>query len=277
MQQFVESLGLVYDPRYLYGYLPPLLRIFTLLIFGLMTLRLIDSAMRRVIAIVPGSDVVGSHRVERRAETLRQIVRSVGRSILGAVVILYLAGDLGFNLAPLLAGAGIAGLAIGFGAQSLVKDVISGFFVLLEDQYGVSDTVRIGDREGTVEEMTLRVTVLRSGEGEVHVIPNGNIQMVTVLSRDWRRAIVDVSVARKEELGRVFAVLTAIGETLGRDLSAFLLGKPEVVGVEKLTGAGVKIRVAVRTIPAKHGEVEHQWRRRIKEAFDKEGIQLVAE
>jgi len=272
MQQFVESFGLVYSPKLL----PLLIHIAALLIVGLLTLRLIDSALKRVVLIVPQDDG-GRARLDQRAQTLRQVVRSFGRVILGAVVILDVAPDLGVNLAPVVASAGIVGLAVGFGAQSLVKDVLAGFFVLLEDQYGVGDIVRIGTQEGNVEEMTLRVTVLRSGEGEVHVIPNGNVQTVTVLSRDWRNAVVDVSVARKEELDRVFKILNRVGESLEKDRSPSLLDKPHVVGVEKLTGVGVKIRVAARTRPLKHGEIEHEWRRRIKEAFDKEGIQMVQE
>jgi moderate conductance mechanosensitive channel len=273
MQQFVESFGLVYSPKFL----DPLLRVFSLLIIGLLTLRLIDSGLRRLVAIVPGAEFAGNLRMERRAETLRHVVRSVGRTILGIFVVLYLAKDFGFDLAPLLAGAGIVGLAIGFGAQSLVKDMISGFFVLLEDQYAVGDTVRVGTNEGVVEAMSLRVTVLRSGDGEIHVIPNGNIQTISVLSRDWRRAVVDISVARREELGRVFAILTHVGDALANDMAENLLDKPAVVGVEKLTGTGTKVRVTAKAVPTKQAEIEHEWRRRIKEAFDKEGIQLVAE
>lgn len=273
MQQLPESFPLVYSV----GYIKALLRIVSLIIIGLVTLRLVDSALRRLVSIVPGGNLAGGRRVGRRAETLRHVVRSVGRAVLGTVTVIYVAGELGFPLEPLLATAGIAGIALGFGAQSLVKDVISGFFVVLEDQYGVGDAVRIAGHEGIVEEMTLRVTVLRSGEGEIHVIPNGSIQTVSVLSRDWRRAVVDISVARKEELGRVFAILTRVGERLALDMSESVLDKPSVVGVEKLTGAGTKVRVAVKVVPSKHGDIEHEWRRRIKEAFDKEEIQLVKE
>jgi small-conductance mechanosensitive channel len=197
MQELVESVGLVYDPKKL----DPLLRIFSLLVIGLVTLRLIDTGLKRLVSIVPGGDSGGTRRVERRAETLRHVVRSVGRTVLGAVIVIYIANELGFPLSPLLTTGAIAGLAIGFGGQSLVKDVIAGFFVLLEDQYGVGDTVRIAGLEGVVEEMTLRVTVLRAAGGEVHVVPNGTVQTVSVLSRDWRRAIVDMSVAHKADLG----------------------------------------------------------------------------
>ena len=113
------------------------------------------------------------------------------------VVLVTIISELGFDIGPILASAGIAGLAIGFGAQSLVKDVISGFFILFEDQYGVGDVVKIGDLSGVVERMTLRVTVLRNLEGQVHVIPNGNIHTVTVMTKEWARAVVDVTVSLK--------------------------------------------------------------------------------
>jgi small conductance mechanosensitive channel len=273
MQQLVESFGLVYSP----DLLKPLFRIVSLYIVGLITLKLVDSALKRVVSIVPGHEAPGNQRLERRAETLRHIVRSVGRTVLGLVLAMYVASELGFPLGGLLTTAGIVGLAIGFGAQSLVKDVIAGFFVLLEDQYGVGDTVRIAGLEGLVEEMTLRVTVLRSASGEIHVVPNGTIQTVSVLSRDWRRATVDMSVAHKEEVGRVFAILSRVGERLGKDLAADILDEPTVIGVEKLVGVGTKIRVGVKARPSKQAAVEYEWRRRIKEAFDQEGIQLAAE
>jgi small conductance mechanosensitive channel len=260
-----------------FAVLKALLRILALLVAGLLALRLLDSTLRRLMHIVPSTKEEGKHRLERRGETLRQIARSVGRGILGVLVFLEVTSEIGYPMGPLLAGAGIVGLAIGFGAQSLVKDVISGFFVILEDQYGVGDVVRIGPQEGTVEGMSLRVTVLRGGDGEVHVIPNGTIQSVTVLSRDWRRVFVDVPVARQEELGRVFSVLSKVGEKLAADFPAHVLDAPAVVGVERLTGAVIWIRVGVKTPPSRHGEIAHLWRLRIKDAFDREGIAMADE
>jgi small-conductance mechanosensitive channel len=273
MQQILDSLGVDYSVKFLKA----LLRISSLLVIGLVTIKLVDSALRRLVRIVPDGSLAIQRRVERRAETIRHVIRSVGRAILGSFFVLYLASEVGLDLGPLLTFTAIAGVAIGFGAQSLVKDVIAGFFVVLEDQYGVGDTVKIAGLEGIVEEMTLRATTLRSGEGEVHVIPNGNIVTVSLLSRDWRRATVDISVARKEDLGRTFAALSSVGESLAQERSDVILDKPAIVGVEKLTGVGTKVRVTAKTLPLKQGEVEHEWRRRIKEAFDKEGIQLVAE
>ena len=254
-----------------------LLRILTLLVAGLVTLKLIDSGLKRIMHIVPSHLDEGSRRLERRAETLRQIVRSVGKGILGVLVFLVTTSEVGYPMGPLLAGAGIVGLAIGFGAQSLVKDVIAGFFVLLEDQYGVGDVVRVGTLEGTVEGMSLRVTALRGGDGEVHVFPNGAIQSVTVLSKGWRRVVVDVPVSSREELGRVFGVLTKVGERLAAEMPGHVLDVPAIIGVERLTGAVVWIRVAAKTPPPRYGELAHAWRRRIKEAFDREGIALADE
>jgi len=216
------------------------------------------------------------HRVNHRTETLRHFVRSLGRTVLAVSVVIMVAAELGYPnfLSTLLAGAGIAGLAIGFGSQSLVKDVISGFFVLLGDQYGVGENVRIGTLEGVVEEMGLRVTTLRNADGEIHVIPNGSVATVTVLSRDWRRALVDVEVSPKEELGRVFGVLAGVNDSLAKSQGQSIIDKPAIIGIEKLSGNGITIRLAARTYPEKQGEVVLEWRMRIKETFDREGIQL---
>jgi len=270
MQRFVDwFLGV--SPKLI----PSLVHVFVILAVGLFVLRLIDSALRRFARIVP-SDDAQRERINHRTETLRHFVRSAGRAILGVTAFATVAIDLGVAgyLSPFLGTAAIAGLAIGFGAQTLVKDVIAGFFVLFEDQYGVGETIRVGTHEGVVEEMTLRVTVLRSAEGEVHVIPNGSIQTVTVLSRDWRRAVVDVEVSSREDLARVLTVLTRIGEGLARDMTGRVIESPSIVGIQRITGAGISIRVAAKTLPDAQGVVTHEWRRRIKETFDKEGIRL---
>src|SRR5262249_8620343 len=154
--------------------------------------------LKRLRLLVPPADALGFARATQRAETLRQIVRSVVKFALFIFVGLTITSDFGFNIAPLLASVGIAGVAIGFGAQSLVKDVISGFFILLEDQYGVGDVIKVGEHSGVVEHMSLRATVLRNLEGQVHVIPNGTIQAVTVLTKEWARAVVDVTVGYSE-------------------------------------------------------------------------------
>jgi small conductance mechanosensitive channel len=270
MREFVRSL--LDSPRDL---LFPIMHVLTVFFLGLAILKLIDTLLKRISGIVP-TDATHLHRINHRTETLRHFVRSLGRTILGVGLVIIVAAELGYPnfFSTLLAGAGIAGLAIGFGAQSLVKDVISGFFVLLGDQYGVGENVRIGTLEGTVEEMSLRVTTLRNADGEIHVIPNGSVQTVTVLSRDWRRALVDVEVSPKEELGHVFGVLAGVNDALAKSQSESIIEKPAIVGIEKLTGNGITIRLAARAYPARQGEVTLEWRRRIKETFDREGIQL---
>jgi len=268
MREFVESF-LDFSPRFIF----PVLEVLAILVLGWWVLKLVDLALKRISLIVP-TDEEHRTRLNHRTTTLRQFVRSLGKAMLGLLIVIMVALQFNLNIGPLLTGAGIAGLAIGFGAQSLVKDVIAGFFVLLEDQYGVGESVRISGQEGVVEAMTLRVTVLRSADGEVHVIPNGSVQTVTVLSRDWRRALVDVEVSAKEELGRAFGVLARVNDALAKDMSRVVIEKPAIIGIERMTGTGITIRLAVRTLPSSQGDVVHEWRRRIKETFDQEGIRL---
>src|SRR3989441_7477473 len=233
-QLLAEILGRLYAPT-----LIPAFRIGWVLIAGYIILKLIDAALSRLRLLIPSSDVLGVARVEQRTATLRQIIRSVTKAILILVVVLTISSELGFNIAPILASAGIAGLAVGFGAQSLVKDVISGFFILFEDQFGVGDVVKIGDFSGVVERMTLRSTVLRNLEGQVHVVPNGNIQNVTVMTKEWARAVLDITVPHNQELARVFEVLQGIGSRLAKDWPDRVLEQPMILGVEKLDDSGV--------------------------------------
>ena len=268
-QSLREILGSLYTPI-----LIPAIRIGWVLVAGYIILKLIDSATSRLRLLIPSSDILGVARLVQRTETLRHIVRSVSKAILILVVVLTISSELGFNIGPVLASAGIVGLAVGFGAQSLVKDVISGFFILFEDQFGIGDVVKIGDFTGVVERMTLRATVLRNLEGQVYVVPNGNIQNVTVMTKDWARAVLDLTVSHKEELARVFDVLQRIGARLAQDWPDRVLEQPTVLGVEKLDEAGVTIRSVVKTPPFKQADVLREWRRRVKDEFDKAGIEL---
>src|SRR5881397_914803 len=268
-QSLAEILGRLYVPT-----LIPVIRIGWVLIAAYIILKLIDSALNRLRLLIPSSDVLGGARVEQRTATLRQIIRSVTKAILILVVVLTISSELGFNIGPVLASAGIAGLAVGFGAQSLVKDVISGFFILFEDQYGVGDVVKIEGLSGVVERMTLRSTMLRNLEGQVHVIPNGNIHTVTVLTKQWARAVVDVTVRHDQELAKVFELLQRVGSRLAQDWPDRVLEQPTILGVEKLDDAGVTIRMIAKTPAFKQFEVMREWRRRIKDEFDDSGIVL---
>jgi len=247
-------------------------------VLAFVALRSIDYALKRVTRLIPPGDLLGFARAEKRAQTLRGILRSVVKFALIVFVSLEITTELGVNLNALLATIGVSvtivGVAIGFGAQSLVKDLISGFFILLEDQYGVGDVIKLGEHSGVVEHMTLRATVLRNLEGQVHVIPNGTIQAVTVLTKEWARAVVDITVGYGEDLDKVMRELEQIGDGLHQDWPERVSEKPMILGVEKLATDGVVIRCIVKTPPMKNWEVMREWRRRIKEEFDRKGIEL---
>ena len=270
MPEFLkQTFGIAYAPVLL-----PLIRILSTLIAAVLLLKIIDSAMRRLRSLIPVADTMGVHRAEQRAETLRQIVHSVAKVILLVVVLLMTADQLGYDTRTLLAGISIVGVAVGFGAQSLVKDVISGFFILLEDQYGVGDVIKVDNHSGVVERMSMRATVLRNLEGQVHVIPNGNIQTVTVLTKEWARAVVDITVGYRENLEKVFRVLDRVGDRLHEDWPDRVTEKPTILGIEQLGQDGVMIRCVTKTPPMKQWEVMREWRRRIKEEFERQGIEI---
>src|SRR5215475_3350542 len=248
---------------------PSAVRIGVILVLGYVTLRLIDSVLNRLRLLVPAAEIA---RVEQKTETLRYIIRNVCKIILLVILALTISSEFGIDIGPVLASAGIAGLAVGFGAQSLVKDVISGFFILFEDQFSIGDVVKVDDFTGVVERMTLRVTVLRNLEGQVYIVPNGNIPHVTVLTKEWACAVLDVTVSHKQELARVFDTLKAVGTQLARDWPDRVLDQPAVLGIEKLDDSGVTIRSIVKTPAFKKDDVLREWRRRVKEEFGRAAI-----
>jgi len=270
MPEFLrQRFGLTYEPIVL-----PLIQIAGWILLAILLLKLVDSTLKRLRLLIPAGDSIGITRAEQRAETLRQIIRSVAKSVLIIFVVLQVCSQLGYDTTSLIATVSIAGVAVGFGAQSLVKDVISGFFILLEDQYGVGDVIKVGEFSGVVERMTLRATVLRNLEGRVHVIPNGNIQTVTVLTKEWARAVVDITISYRENLDTVFRVLNRIGDRLHEDWPDRVTENPTILGVEQLGLDGITIRCVTKTPPMKQWEVMREWRRRIKEEFERQGIEL---
>ena len=213
---------------------------------------------------------------EQRTRTLISLLRSVGVVLIVVLFIFMTLGALGVQLGPLLAGAGVLGLAVSFGAQSLVKDVISGLFMLFENQFGVGDVIRIEGVSGAVEQMTLRVVVLRDTHGVVHIVPNGQITKVSNLTRGWARAVLDVAVAHTEDPDRAMVVLREVGEELYEDpeWKPLLVEPVQVPGIENLTDTAVTIRVMAKTLPLKQWDVARELRRRIKARFDQEGIEI---
>jgi small conductance mechanosensitive channel len=213
---------------------------------------------------------------EQRTRTLLSLLRSVGLVLIAVMTVFMVLGAVGVQLAPLLAGAGVVGLAVSFGAQSLVKDVISGLFMLFENQFGVGDVIRIEGVSGAVEKMTLRVVVLRDVHGVVHIVPNGQITKVSNLTRSWARVVLEVGVAYKEDPDSVMEVLRDVGRGLYEDPAwkPLLLEPVEVPGIEMFADSAVNIRVMVKTLPLKQWDVARELRRRIKRRFDAEGIEI---
>jgi len=271
LHSLLEYFGLT-NPENLIKLVVAILHILAILVAGLVTLRLVDSGLKRW-AVGTGEHGRPS-RVENRAETLRHIVGSFGKIVIWGIAILMIVREFKVDTGPLLTGAGILGLAVGFGAQSLVKDVISGFFILFEDQYGVGDSVRIGDMEGVVEHMTLRVTILRNFEGHVHLIPNGSVSSLTVTTRDWGRAVVDITIPHDVEIGNLFRVLETTGTRLLDEQKGSILDRPQILGIEKLSEVGAVVRLAVKTPPTEKAVVSREWRRFILEALEREGIEI---
>jgi small-conductance mechanosensitive channel len=186
-------------------------------------------------------------------------------------------GTLGINLAPLIAGAGIVGVAVGFGAQNLVRDFLSGIFMLLEDQYGVGDVIDVGEATGTVEGVGLRTTRVRDVDGILWHVPNGEIQRVGNKSQGWSRALLDIEVAYSNEISTAMRVIKQVADELWRDDETFaplILEEPEVWGVEELGPNGVRVRLVVKTRPLEQWKVARELRARIKSAFDREGVRL---
>ncbi len=237
--------------------------------------RVVRVAARRIeLAVDDGDDSILTLR-ERRGRTISQLLRSVGRVAIGVVALL-LTFNVFIDIAPILAGAGILGLAVSFGAQSLVKDVISGFFILFENQFAIGDVIEAGGRSGVVERMTLRVVVLRDLEGVMHVIPNSEIKVVSNMTRGWSRAVVDLSVTYNEDVDRALAVVRDEAAQFSSDSSwtAQLDGPVEVPGIESLGDSAVVIRALIRTQPGSQWSAGREFRRRIKNRFDREGIEI---
>jgi moderate conductance mechanosensitive channel len=215
-------------------------------------------------------------RRKQRAATMAGVLKSIVTFVVVAVVGTMILSELGVDIAPIIASAGIIGIALGFGAQSLVRDFLAGIFVFIEDQYGVGDVVDVGEATGTVEAVTLRMTRLRDVNGTVWYVPNGEIVRVGNQSQNWARAVIDVGVGYGEDLVRVQQVLREIAHDLweDEDFRDVIIEEPEVTGVEMLAADAVTIRVMVKTAPLQQWAVARALRQRIKARFDHEGIEI---
>jgi len=223
--------------------------------------------------------LVNTERRRQRTEAIGSVLRSVATFVIMGTAVLIALSTLGIDLAPLLASAGVAGVAIGFGARNLVTDVLGGMFVLLEDQYGVGDRIDAGEATGTVLEIGLRVTKLRGDDGEIWYVRNGEIKRVGNLSQGWATASLDVEVRSDEDLEEVRAAITAAGEEMSTTApwDEVLWAPVEVLGLNSVTLETMVIRVSAKTMPGKALPVERELRWRIKRALDARGIRMVDE
>ena len=249
------------------------LQVAGVLTVAFIALRLVRIVAGRIIKAVDDGDPNTFTAAEQRGHTLAQLLNSVG-----TVTIVVGAGLTILNLfvpiAPLLAGVGVAGLAISFGAQSLVKDVISGFFILMENQFAVGDVIEVQGVSGVVERMTLRVVMLRDANGVLHIVPNGGITVVSNKTRGWAKSVVDVAVAYKEDVDRVLRVLRQVVGELWQDprVKVDLTEQPAVLGIESWGDGSMLVRVVATTRPGKQWDVAREIRRQVKVRFDQEGI-----
>ena len=257
--------------------IPRLVEVAIILVLAMLFYRFVRVIIRRVVEKdIEEDDPIARRLRQQRVQTIAGLLSNIAAVVLVIITMLTILGTFGVSIAPILASVGVLGLAVSFGAQSLVKDVITGIFMLLEGQFGIGDVIRLGDAAGVVEKITLRTTVLRDVFGVVHIIPNGEITRVSNLTKAWSRAVLDIGVAYREDVDRVIAVLRDVGERMHADpdFGALLLEPPEVPGVESFGDSAVLIRMTAKTLPMKQWEVARELRRRIKKRFDAEGIEI---
>jgi moderate conductance mechanosensitive channel len=251
------------------------IRLALILLVALILNRVLRTVTRRLI---PAAGAEGLGRIarvrEQHVKTLSGLLYSAGTAVIVIGAILTALPELGFNVTPIAAAAGLASLAIGFGAQHLVRDVINGFFTIIEDQYIVGETVRIGIVVGRVEHLTLRRTVIRDLQGAVVTIPNGEISQVANLSRDWGQVFVDIALPAEGSSDPALAALERVSAEIRTDLawSPVLVDGPRVLGIETLGPAGATLRLHLRTIPGRQDDIARELRRRIQNRFEQDHI-----
>ena len=237
----------------------------------------IDRVVRRAETAPTGHRKPGTHtRRAQRARSLGSLLKSITTTVVFGIAFVMVLSEVGMDVAPILASAGVLGLAIGFGAQNLVKDFLSGVMMMIEDQYGVGDAVDLGEAVGTVENVGLRVTRVRDVDGTVWYVRNGEILRVGNQSQNWARTVLDISVSYAEDLDQVRRVLTEVAHGLweDEDFKDVVIEEPEVWGVQNLGPDAVVVRVTLKTAPMEQWNVARVMRERIKDRFDLEGIEM---
>ncbi|MGE5380823.1 MAG: mechanosensitive ion channel family protein [Methylocystaceae bacterium] len=271
MSEFLSSisseLSRHYNPETLAGYAVIGFKIILILLIAYVLIKIIDHWVNS------WANRITAREGNQRVLTLGRVLQSLVTYITYFIAIVMVLQELKVNTASIIASAGIVGVAVGFGAQSLVKDVISGFFILLENQYAVGDTITIGSDEGTVEDISLRCTRIKGASGEIYIIPNGQINRVVNHSRTNRRAKVEIAVSFEADIDKVERVLTGICEEARRSFSEIVEG-PEIWGITSFAETGPVFTMVAFTLPGAQGKIERELRRQVKLAFDREGLSM---
>ena len=239
--------------------------------------RFLNHAIEKIVRTAVVSDkYLSKEAEEKREDTLIRIFTWSGKILILFVAILTILQEIGIPIAPILAGAGIIGIAVGFGGQYLIKDIISGFFFILENQYRVGDVVNFNGTDGLVEDISLRMTTLRDLDGTVHHIPHGEITKVANLSKDFARINLNIGIAYAANLDKVIKIVNEVGDKLSQDpkWKEFIIKSPQFLRVEDFADSSVVIKILGETQPLKQWEVTGELRKRIKIAFDNEGIEI---
>jgi small conductance mechanosensitive channel len=245
-----------------------------ILVLGLVALRLTRLLSSRLFAFVKKAQ--HEEEMQKRADTLSSLVRYVLSISIVVVVAMMILDELGVEIGPILAAAGIAGLAIGFGAQNLVQDAISGFFILMEDQIRVGDVVQVAGKGGLVESVNLRTVVLRDLAGNVHYIRNGQINTVTNMTKEFSYYLMDIGVAYREDVDEVIKVIREVDEELRQDANYKndILNPVEILGLDKFADSAIIIKARIKTKPIKQWGVGREFNRRLKKKFDEKNIEI---
>jgi small-conductance mechanosensitive channel len=252
-------------------------KLLAILFLSFILIRLLTIITRKIVELSKDGAVHPAIRTQQ-ISTVVGVIRSAGIFVILLVAVMQALQVFGINIEPLLASAGIAGLAIGFGAQTLVKDVINGFFILAENQFEVGDTIKAAGVQGTVEEVTMRRTILRDADGTVHIVPNSSIQIVSNTTRDWSQATLHVAVDYSEDTDRVIQILRELAQEIYNDpeFHPDMVAEPEVPGIERVSGHEVDYLIVLKTRPARQYGVTRELRRRIKACLEKNQIKAAA-
>lgn len=255
----------------------PAVRVVVIVVGAFLLNRLLRAYTKHMVSVAR-TDTRAAHTREEQTRTMAGVLYTVVTAILIVGAVLMILPEFGFHETPIAAAAGLLSLALGFGGQYLVRDVINGFFVIFEDQYSVGDTIKLNNETGRVEHVTLRRTVLRNGQGALVTIPNGQVGQVANLSRDWSQYFLDVTIPSEAATQQALAVLEKCATGIREDpaWAPLLLDGPQVLGVESLALTGTTLRIQFKTAPNRNDEVARELRRRILLEMDRAGVKLVS-